>query len=476
MTRVGGVMAKRFSLLLKNGRIVSPAGAVETVSDMDGIADIALCGGEIAEIGRDLNPDLADETVDLSGKVLIPGIIDAHVHVSPVFGGLEGHRMLARAGVTTAVDRAGPSMDVFRGLKTHGTGLNFMSVEAMIPGRQLSCTAPSRKELATNLERAMGQGSLGMKILGEPYPLTPEATVEAITLCAERGCCCSVHAGTTRNPSNFHGFCEILELAGDVPFYLAHINVYCRGATTSSAEEGALALALLAERPSIVTDSYLSPDNACSAKIVDGRVKSPFMRTALQQMGFSEDEKGVRQALLADRLGVAVALNGERVLLSGPRGVDAWRKAGTRIDAFASVNPFDSRIGLALGRHQQGEHCGEFIVGSLCSDGGGLVRNVLVESGLALVWLGGLSLSDLVRKISINPASMLGLSRKGQLLPGMDADITVLDLERGKAISSIVSGRFVLRDGVVCGSGGTALVREEGCRAMQNLGIATRCL
>ncbi len=61
-------------------------------------------------------------------------------------------------------------------------------------------------------------------------------------------------------------------------------------------------------------------------------------------------------------------------------------------------------------------------------------RNVLYH--------GGVSLPDMARLTSTNPARLLGLSRKGRLAPGMDADITFLD-SSFEVQRTLVGGREV---------------------------------
>ena len=61
-------------LLLKNGRVIDPA------SGLDAIADILLEGGRIAAVGENLTVTDVD-TVDCTGKVVAPGLIDMHVHL-----------------------------------------------------------------------------------------------------------------------------------------------------------------------------------------------------------------------------------------------------------------------------------------------------------------------------------------------------------------------------------------------------------
>lgn len=76
----------------------------------------------------------------------------------------------------------------------------------------------------------------------------------------------------------------------------------------------------------------------------------------------------------------------------------------------------------------------------------------------------------MVRLLSLNPAKILNLKTKGSLKPGNDADITIIDPEKkfvvssfysksknspfigmklkGKAVATIVEGRFVFKDGI----------------------------
>lgn len=62
------------TLLIKNGRVVDPANA------RDGVADVFVQDGVIAEIGTHLD-HAADETIDATGLVVTPGLVDIHVHL-----------------------------------------------------------------------------------------------------------------------------------------------------------------------------------------------------------------------------------------------------------------------------------------------------------------------------------------------------------------------------------------------------------
>mgnify|MGYP003346689658 CR=1 FL=1 len=92
--------------LITNGTIVTADGSYA--------ADVLVDGETIAAIGTGLAGSVtADETIDASGKWIIPGGIDAHTHMQLPFGGTfasdtfeTGTRAAAWGGTTTIVDFA----------------------------------------------------------------------------------------------------------------------------------------------------------------------------------------------------------------------------------------------------------------------------------------------------------------------------------------------------------------------------------
>jgi len=88
-------------LLIINGTIVTPT---EMIS-----ADVAITGGKIVDIGKGTQLHQAEQLIDAEGKILLPGIIDTHVHFrDPGFPQREdfesGSRAAAAGGITTVVD------------------------------------------------------------------------------------------------------------------------------------------------------------------------------------------------------------------------------------------------------------------------------------------------------------------------------------------------------------------------------------
>jgi dihydropyrimidinase len=90
------------SILIKNGRVI-------TATD-DYIADIYIEGETVKAIGLDLQMQ-ADNEIDASGKLVMPGGIDPHVHLEMPFMGTSssdnyetGTRAALFGGTTTVID------------------------------------------------------------------------------------------------------------------------------------------------------------------------------------------------------------------------------------------------------------------------------------------------------------------------------------------------------------------------------------
>ena len=63
-------------ILIKGGRVIDP------VNKLDEITDIYIDKGVIQEIGTDLDPEgLEIELIDAAGKIVAPGLVDMHVHL-----------------------------------------------------------------------------------------------------------------------------------------------------------------------------------------------------------------------------------------------------------------------------------------------------------------------------------------------------------------------------------------------------------
>ena len=169
-----------YDLILRGGHVVDP------VNGLDGVHDVAFDGGRIAEVAPQITAPAAAEE-DVTGLHVLPGLIDSHVHVSGWMGGAAGHNMLALAGVTTALDMAGPIDSVMDIAATTGTGLTLACIDYVRPGHTVDTTDPQMDELQDALVTARRAGAVGLKVLGGHFPLTPAGSARVIELCAGEG-------------------------------------------------------------------------------------------------------------------------------------------------------------------------------------------------------------------------------------------------------------------------------------------------
>lgn len=92
----------KFDLLIRNGQVVLPTKTAKL--------DVAVKDGKIALVGKKLAVE-ADEVVDATGKIVVPGAIDVHTHLAMPFGGtisaddyFTGTRAALCGGTTSIID------------------------------------------------------------------------------------------------------------------------------------------------------------------------------------------------------------------------------------------------------------------------------------------------------------------------------------------------------------------------------------
>src|SRR5215212_2435139 len=417
--------------MVRGGRLVDPR------NGHDGLADLVFEDGPVAEVGPELAAPKGAQVVDATGLIVMPGLVDSHTHV----GGHDwpGHAMMARVGVTTALNLSGEVGNVLDGIKAQGAGLTIASLDSPVPGRELSGASPTSAEIGRVLDRSLEHGAIGVKVLGGHYPYTPEATAEIFRAARERTAYAAFHCGSTATGSDLHGLREAAEVADGGPLHVAHVNSYCRGMILDAIDEAREAVDILVHNPNLRSESYLARLNGTSARCVDGVPASGTARNCLKMGGYDITEDGLEQAMLEGFCFVLDARDDENTLLRGEAARDLYREMGTNV--------------------------------AISTDGGGIPRNLTIDHGLAIVALGGLTLSGFVHKACLAPARMIGLERKGHLSVGADADCAIVDLARRTVKATIAGGRPICVDGVVLGSGGTVVTTARGERAVRQWGL-----
>jgi cytosine/adenosine deaminase-related metal-dependent hydrolase len=168
-----GLVMKRYGLLIKNGHLVDAA------HHREGGYDLGIGESKVVDVAPELNPDHAADVYDASGKLVFPGLVDTHVHLThtkqPV-----GFQMLARSGVTCALECGGFIENVVKGMVAGGFGISIAVLNRLDPGVSINGPEATKSELAEYLEKSLAQGALGLKLLVGHLPLTPETTSGAI--------------------------------------------------------------------------------------------------------------------------------------------------------------------------------------------------------------------------------------------------------------------------------------------------------
>jgi dihydroorotase len=104
-----------YDLLLRGGRIIDPASA------LDSICDLAVSEGSIAAISPDIPPDQALRVIDVTDRIVAPGIIDLHAHVLHGVNrnALDPDICGVYSGVTTIVDAGSAGSATFAAFPEH---------------------------------------------------------------------------------------------------------------------------------------------------------------------------------------------------------------------------------------------------------------------------------------------------------------------------------------------------------------------
>ena len=375
-------------LLLRNAQVYAP--------EPLGHQHLLLGGGHILWMGSelaDLPATLSVETIDLEGRRLLPGLIDAHVHVTGGGGEAGFHTRVpphgvsrfTRAGITTVVGLLGTD-DVARGpqdllatvygLREEGLSAFAFSGGYHVPPRTL--TGSVRGDLVF-IEALIGLGEVAISdhrssqpILDELLRLAAEAHVAGL-MTGKAGI---VHLHLGDGPRGLELVRQALAQSELPPrvFQPTHVN------RRKALFEEALALAV----------------QGCTIDLTAFPVEE------------GEDAWSAAEALLRYLDSDAPA---ERVTISS--------------DAGGCLPVFDAE-------------------GQVCRMGVG-------ESGALLETLNevlrrGVSLERALPAFTSNPARLLRLAGKGRIAVGADADLLVLD-ESGVARDVIAGGVIHVRDG-----------------------------
>jgi dihydroorotase len=93
--------ATKYDLIIKGGRVIDPS------RKLDAIRDVAIANGRIAAVAANIRGDAAD-TIDATGKLVVPGLIDIHTHATRT---KDGPGLCLADGVTGLIDAGSQGAD-----------------------------------------------------------------------------------------------------------------------------------------------------------------------------------------------------------------------------------------------------------------------------------------------------------------------------------------------------------------------------
>jgi len=98
---VRGLSAAQYDLVIKGGRVLDPA--VRQIA----VRDVGIAGGRITAVEANLAAADAASTIDATGKLVVPGLIDIHTHVRSK----EMPSICLSNGVTSLLDAGSQGID-----------------------------------------------------------------------------------------------------------------------------------------------------------------------------------------------------------------------------------------------------------------------------------------------------------------------------------------------------------------------------
>ncbi|MBD7965704.1 beta-aspartyl-peptidase [Fictibacillus norfolkensis] len=377
--------------LIKGGEVYAP--------HYLGKKDILLAAGKIASISENIEwpaPALDIHVIDATGKIVAPGFIDGHVHITGG-GGEGGYKTrtpeiylsdVTKAGVTTIVGVIGTDgiartmtslIAKAKALKEEGISCFVHTGSYQVPVKTLTGNIETDIMM---VDEIIGVGEIAIADHRSSQPIAPElarlaSQARVAGMLSGKAGVVNIHLGDSKRMLSLIE--EVVDTT-DLPlsqFYPTHINrnSYLFEAGIEYAKKGGTV-----DFTTSTTKQFLEEGEVkCSIglkRMLDAGV-------AIEQITFTSDAQG----------------------------------------SLPAFNEFGEFTGLRIGK-----------VNSLFGE----VRDA--------VQLEGVSLPEALQTITSNPARVLKLKQKGRLQEGLDADLVLLNEDL--SIDSVIAlGQVMVQDG-----------------------------
>ena len=382
-------------LLIRQGRLVDPVGGI------GGVMDILIEDGKVAVIGSNINEPGA-KLIDASGMVVCAGLVDMHVHLrEPGFEYKEtvetGALAAARGGFSSiacmpntrpAVDSP-EQIDFLKGKAAAACGVHVWPIGAVTRGQ--------KGQALTDFEALKAAGAVALSDDGVPVQ-NANLMRDALIL-------------AHRQELTVLSHCEDADMVKNY-----------------AVNEGRVSRQLRLEgRPAIAEEIMVARD-AMLAEETGGAVHICHNSTA-NSVGQVRRYKRKGVQITCETCPQYFSLTEDEILAQGSLA-RVNPPLRTRADVDAVIEGLkDGTIDAIATDHAP--HSAEEKARPLTEAPSGMVG---LETALAvtlthLYHTGELGLSDILRKMTINPACILRLPTKGRLSIGADGDVVIFDPE-----------------------------------------------
>ncbi|MCA1779471.1 MAG: CIA30 family protein [Xanthomonadaceae bacterium] len=347
-------------------------------------ATLVIAEGQVEALGRNLVVDDGAEAVDVSGKTILPGLIDAHVHS---FGTARADAL--RFGVTTMLDMFRPPLDFER---THAErellaptdqadlySAGFLATAPGGHGTQYGIEVPTLsgpEQAAAWVAARKAEGSDWIKIVIEPgwgereLPRLDAATVAALA--------------------------EAAHAAGLMA--VAHVSTYADAIAAIEAGVDGLVHLFGDQR---VDEAFITTAREADIFVVP---TTPVLAAA---WGHDDTEWLLDHPVLGARLSEAQRHNLKARFPGANADSDGWATLLHNIEAL-------QRAGVPILAGSDAPNPGTTYGASMHH-----ALRLLVEAGLTPI--------DALRAATSRPAQAFGLDRRGCLKPGCRADLVIVN-------------------------------------------------